>query len=74
MKAGLGPIGWLMMAVQGLQAAWDYFAAEDKKKEEVLCIEHHSGILSRADYLVELGPGAGEQGGRITYSGPPVSV
>ncbi len=37
----------------------------------VLCIEHHSGILSRADYLVELGPGAGEQGGRITYSGPP---
>ena len=35
MKAGLGPIGWLMMAVQGLQAAWDYFAAEDKKKEEV---------------------------------------
>ena len=38
----------------------------------VLCIEHHSGILSRADYLVELGPGAGEEGGRITYSGPPV--
>lgn len=35
MKAGLGPIGWLMMAVQGLQAAWDYFAAEDKKEEEV---------------------------------------
>ena len=35
MKAGLGPIGWLMMAVQGLQAAWDYFAAEDKKKKEV---------------------------------------
>lgn len=34
MKAGLGPIGWMMMAVQGLQAAWDYFAAEDKKKEE----------------------------------------
>lgn len=35
MKAGLGPIGWLMMAIQGLQAAWDYFAAEDKKEEEV---------------------------------------
>ncbi|MBQ4593022.1 MAG: hypothetical protein IJA81_00155 [Akkermansia sp.] len=35
MKAGLGPIGWLMMAVQGLQAAWDYFSAEDKKEEEV---------------------------------------
>lgn len=35
MKAGLGPIGWLMLAIQGLQAAWDYFAAEDKKEEEV---------------------------------------
>ncbi len=45
----------------------------------VLCIEHHEGILSRADYLIELGPGAGEQGGRVvaekTGSGstPPAS-
>ncbi len=31
----------------------------------VLCIEHHEGILSRADYLVEMGPGAGAAGGRI---------
>ncbi len=37
----------------------------------VLCIEHHTGILQQADYLIELGPGAGEQGGRITYVGPP---
>ena len=71
MKAGLGPIGWLMMAIQGLQAVWDYFAAEDKKEKDVLCIEHHSGILSHAEYLVELGPGAGEQGGRSTHRGPP---
>ncbi len=31
----------------------------------VLCIEHHEGILARADYLVEMGPGAGAEGGRI---------
>ncbi len=31
----------------------------------VLCIEHHEGILARADYLVEMGPGAGSAGGRI---------
>ncbi len=30
-KAGLGPIGWAMMALQGVQMAWDYFA---KKQEE----------------------------------------
>ncbi len=37
----------------------------------ILCIEHHEGILSRADWLVELGPGAGEQGGSIVFAGPP---
>ena len=38
----------------------------------ILCIEHNQGILSRADYLVELGPGSGSEGGRITYAGEPV--
>ena len=38
----------------------------------ILCIEHNQGILSRADYLVELGPGSGSAGGRITYAGEPV--
>ena len=38
----------------------------------ILCIEHNQGILSRADYLVELGPGSGTAGGRITYAGEPV--
>lgn len=37
----------------------------------ILCIEHHEGLISRADYLVELGPGAGKNGGRIVYEGPP---
>ncbi len=36
----------------------------------ILCIEHHSGMLSRADYLVQLGPGAGENGGRIISASP----
>ena len=38
----------------------------------ILCIEHNQGVLSRADYLVELGPGSGDEGGRITYAGEPV--
>lgn len=38
----------------------------------ILCIEHNQGILSRADYLVELGPGSGAEGGLITYAGEPV--
>lgn len=40
----------------------------------ILCIEHNQGILSRADYLVELGPGSGAEGGRIVYAGEPVQT
>ena len=36
----------------------------------ILCIEHHSGMLERADYLVELGPGSGPDGGRIVSASP----
>lgn len=34
LKAGLGPIGWVMMAVQGLQMAWDYFRTSQKAAKE----------------------------------------
>lgn len=37
----------------------------------ILCIEHNQDILSRADWLVELGPGAGQNGGNITFAGAP---
>lgn len=37
----------------------------------ILCIEHNRDILSRADYLVELGPGSGADGGSIIYAGVP---
>lgn len=35
LQAGLGPIGWAMMAVQGLAMAWNFFAQERKKAEEI---------------------------------------
>lgn len=35
----------------------------------VIVIEHHLDLLAEADYLVEIGPGGGEQGGRILYQG-----
>ena len=37
----------------------------------VLLIEHEPYLLFRADHVIEIGPGAGEHGGRICYSGPP---
>ncbi|WP_101925774.1 MULTISPECIES: ATP-binding cassette domain-containing protein [Luteimonas] len=34
-------------------------------------VEHDLGMMRRADWLVDVGPGAGERGGAILYSGPP---
>jgi len=34
-------------------------------------VEHDLAMLRRADWLVDVGPGAGQHGGRILYSGPP---
>lgn len=56
-----GEVELLLKAFYALRAAG----------HSILCIEHHAGILERADYLVEMGPGSGEEGGRIVYEGPP---
>jgi excinuclease ABC subunit A len=34
-------------------------------------VEHELDVIRRADWLVDVGPGAGEQGGQVLYSGPP---
>ena len=36
----------------------------------LVVVEHEEAIMRAADHLVEVGPGAGEAGGRIVYSGP----
>ena len=37
-------------------------------------VEHELDVVRRADWIVDVGPGAGEQGGQILYSGPPDGV
>lgn len=37
-------------------------------------VEHDLELMRHADWLVEVGPGAGEQGGRVLYSGPPAGL
>ncbi|MFJ6614087.1 ATP-binding cassette domain-containing protein [Streptomyces sp. NPDC091289] len=37
----------------------------------VIVIEHNLDIVAHADWVVDLGPGAGDDGGRIVYEGPP---
>ena len=37
----------------------------------VIVVEHEPHILATADWLIELGPGGGPQGGRVVFSGTP---
>ena len=49
------------------------FAVLDRLKEagnSLLVVEHNMDLVRRADWLVDVGPGAGERGGRVLYSGP----
>lgn len=38
----------------------------------VVVVEHDDTLIQGADHLIEIGPGAGHEGGKIVYSGPPI--
>jgi excinuclease ABC subunit A len=40
----------------------------------LLVVEHDPDVISHADWLVDVGPGAGTHGGRVLYSGPPAGL
>ncbi|HZO93240.1 MAG TPA: excinuclease ABC subunit UvrA [Candidatus Baltobacteraceae bacterium] len=40
----------------------------------VIVVEHDMRVLAAADWIIDIGPGAGDEGGRIVASGPPAEV
>jgi excinuclease ABC A subunit len=40
----------------------------------VVVIEHHQDVIRNADWVIDIGPGAGHNGGRIVYTGPPAKL
>ncbi|MBI5286092.1 MAG: excinuclease ABC subunit UvrA, partial [Deltaproteobacteria bacterium] len=41
-----------------------------KRGNTLVVVEHDPSVIRSADYIVELGPGAGERGGRVVFAGP----
>jgi excinuclease UvrABC ATPase subunit len=42
--------------------------------KSVIVIEHHLAVMAHADWLIDLGPGAGHDGGRIVFEGTPAEL
>ncbi|RZJ33823.1 MAG: excinuclease ABC subunit A [Flavobacterium sp.] len=62
-SAGLHPADTeaLLRALERLKAAGN----------SIFVVEHEVDVIRRADWIVDVGPAAGEHGGRVLYSGPP---
>ena len=39
--------------------------------KSVIVIEHHQAVMAHADWIIDIGPGAGQQGGRVVFEGSP---
>ncbi|WP_431794008.1 excinuclease ABC subunit A [Micrococcus luteus] len=62
-SAGLHP--------QDVAALLDILDGLKGRGNSLFIVEHSVAVMRHADWLVDIGPGAGEHGGRVLYSGPP---
>ena len=42
--------------------------------KSVIVIEHHQAVMAHADWIIDIGPGAGHDGGRIVFEGAPADL
>lgn len=56
------------------QALLKALATLKQAGNSLFVVEHNLDVVRRADWLVDVGPAAGEQGGQILYSGPPAGL
>src|SRR5690606_8876425 len=40
----------------------------------VIVVEHHQAVVAHADWIIDLGPGAGHDGGRVVFEGTPADL
>lgn len=57
-----------------MQVLLQVFQALLDQGATVLVIEHDLDVIRNADYIIDMGPGGGEDGGRITATGTPEDI
>ena len=57
--------------VENLLALLDRIVDEGRS---VVVVEHHQAVMAHADWVIDLGPGAGHDGGRIVFEGTPAQL
>ncbi|GAA3586304.1 excinuclease ABC subunit UvrA [Klugiella xanthotipulae] len=42
--------------------------------KSVIVVEHHQAVMAHADWIIDIGPGAGHEGGRVVFEGTPADL
>lgn len=64
-------VGLHLADVEAMQGLLDRLVEAGRS---VVVIEHHQAVMAHADWIIDLGPGAGHDGGRVVFEGAPADL
>ncbi|WP_328705105.1 ATP-binding cassette domain-containing protein [Actinomyces faecalis] len=64
-------VGLHLADVEEMLALLDHLVESGRT---VVVIEHHQAVMARADWIIDMGPGAGREGGQVVFTGTPAEL